>query len=174
MHNWHEKTGRAYVTSGIGYGRTKLSAFDAAELDANIMSTNAVKVSSFIPPNWQVVNNKDELGQYTNNGVFLPMAYAHVESNKSKVAASILIGINKDITKASIITEHADVNITKEYSLEQSEKCLEDTFSSRCWGVDRLYKISVEAAAPKNDLFVCALVAVVFLVNQAIAGANSL
>ena len=164
MRNWHEKTGTAYVTSGIGYGRTKLSAFDAAELDANILSTNAVKVSSFIPPNWQVVNNKDELAQFTDNGVFLPVAYANVVSNKQKVAASLLIGVNKDITKASIITEHADVNITKEYSLEQSEKCLEDAFNSRCWDIDRLYKISVEAT-PKNDQYVCALVGVVFLVN---------
>jgi pyruvoyl-dependent arginine decarboxylase len=169
MHDWHTKTGRAFITSGIGYGRTKLSAFDAAELNANIISTNAVKVTSFIPPNWQIVANKDELGQFTKQGVFLPMAYSFAASNKDKVAASVLIGVNKNLSKASIITEHADVNISEEYSLEQAEMCLEDTFNSRCWNIEKRYKISVQAA-PKKHLYVCAMVAVVFVVNQLSTG----
>ncbi len=113
MYDWHKRTGRAVVTSGIGYGKTELSAFDAAELDANIMSTNAVRVSSFVPPNWQIINCREELGKCTDNGAFLPMAYAYAVSKRSSVAASLLIGINKDTTKASIIMEHADVNCHK-------------------------------------------------------------
>jgi pyruvoyl-dependent arginine decarboxylase (PvlArgDC) len=49
MDNWHLSRGTAYLASGVGYGREKLSAFDAAELDVHIMAANAVKVSSFIP-----------------------------------------------------------------------------------------------------------------------------
>jgi pyruvoyl-dependent arginine decarboxylase len=165
MYDWHKTTGRAYLTSGIGYGKTGLSAFDAAERDANIISTNAVKVSSFVPPNWRIVESKEELGNFTDNGAFLPMAYAHAVSNRSKVAASLVIGINKDTTKASIIIEHADVNMTQKQSLEQSTSCLEEIFSSRGWKVDRLEKVAVEAA-PKDSLYVCVLVAVVLLADQ--------
>ena len=164
MYDWHKGPGRAYVTSGIGYGRTALSAFDAAELNANIMSTNAVKVSSFVPPNWQIVNSKDELGRFTDNGAFLPMAYAHAVSNRNSVAASALIGINKDTTKASIIVEHADVNVTTEQLLTQSEISLEEAFGSRGWEIDRLEKVAVEAV-PRDSLYACALVAVVFLTD---------
>jgi len=164
MYDWHNRKGKAYVTSGIGYGKTELSAFDAAELNANIVSTNAVKVSSFVPPNWQIVNNKEELGRFTDNGAFLPMAYAYAVSNNSSVAASMLIGVNKDTTKASIIVEHADVNVTTEQSLEQSEICIEEAFSSRSWDINRLEKVTAEAN-PKNGLHACALVAVVFIVD---------
>jgi pyruvoyl-dependent arginine decarboxylase len=164
MYDWHKSPGRAYVTSGIGYGKTELSAFDAAELNANIMSTNAVKVSSFVPPNWQIVNSKEELGRFTDNGAFLPMAYAYAVSNRDSVTASLLIGINKDTTKASIIVEHADVNVTTEQSLEQSEICIEEAFGSRGWEINRLEKVTVEAA-PRDSLHVCVLVAVVFVID---------
>jgi hypothetical protein len=50
MHSRHLTKGTAYLTSGIGYGREKLSAFGAAELDANIITADTVQVSSFIPP----------------------------------------------------------------------------------------------------------------------------
>ena len=164
MYDWHKSPGRAYVTSGIGYGKTELSAFDAAELNANIMSTNAVKVSSFVPPNWQIINSKEELGRFTDNGAFLPMAYAHAVSNRDSVTASVLIGINKDTTKASIIVEHADVNVTTEQSLKQSEICLEEAFVSRGWEIDRLEKVAVEAV-PRDGLYACVLVAVIFLID---------
>jgi pyruvoyl-dependent arginine decarboxylase (PvlArgDC) len=49
MHSRHLTKGTAYLTSGIGYGRDKLSAFDVAELDANIITANTVQVLSFIP-----------------------------------------------------------------------------------------------------------------------------
>jgi len=166
MYDWHKTAGKAYVTSGIGYGKTELSAFDAAEINANIMSTNAVKVSSFIPPNWQIVNSKEEIGKFTDNGAFLPMAYAHAVSNERNVAASIVIGINKDTTKASIISEHADLNVTREQSLEQSTSCLEEVFGSRGWEIERVEKVAVEAV-PRDSLYVCVLVAVVFLIDQA-------
>ena len=165
MYNWHRTTGRAYVTSGIGYARKRLSAFDAAELDANILSTNAVKVSSFVPPNWQIINSKEDLRRFTDNGVFLPMAYAYAVSNSRKIAASVVIGVNKDISKASIIMEHADLNFTREQSFKESEMGIQDAFTSRCWEIGRLEKVAVEAT-PRDSLYVCVLVAVLFFVDQ--------
>lgn len=173
MYDWHKTTGKAYVTSGIGYGETELAAFDAAELDANIRAANVVKVSSFIPPHWQIVNDKEELGIITDNGAFLPMAYAYAVSNKTTVAGSILIGVNRDTTKASIIVEHADVNVAKTQTLEQSVSSLEEAFGSRGWEIDRVEKVAIEGA-PRDGLFVCVLVAVVFFIDQAEKGASGI
>ncbi len=165
MHNWNKKSGRAYVTSGIGYGKTKLAAFDRAELNANIISTNAIKVSSFIPPNWEIIKDSKGLKKLSDRGVFLPMAYAFEISKDEKVSASVIIGINKDKSKASIIAEHAYVGISKEESLKDSESCLKETFLFRNWQLDRMEKIAVEAE-PKDGFYVCALVAVLFFPNE--------
>lgn len=164
MFDWHKKTGTAYVTSGIGYGKTALAAFDAAELDANILATNAVKVSSFVPAEWRIVNDREALKPLTGDGAFLPVAYASAVSSNASVAASLLIGINRDITKASIITEHADENISGDQSLEQSRTCMQETFAARDWEIERIEEVVVEAA-PKDGLHVCALVAVVFVAD---------
>ena len=164
MYDWHLTTGSAYLTSGIGFGRAKLSAFDAAELDANILSTNAVKVSSFIPPHWKIIQDKGALIKFTDNGAFLPMAYAYSVSNHRSVAASLVIGINKDPQKASIIMEHAGQGITEEESLKESETCVQDAFKARNWEIERLEKAAI-AANPRDGLYVCALVAVVFVVD---------
>tara|TARA_Y100000310_G_scaffold114865_1_gene113400 strand:- start:213 stop:713 length:501 start_codon:yes stop_codon:yes gene_type:complete len=161
MHNWNKKSGKAYITSGIGYGKTKLAAFDKAELDANIMSTNAIKVSSFVPPNWKIIKDNKDLKKLSDDGAFLPMAYAYEISNTEKVSASVIIGTNKDKSKASIITEHADIGISKEESLKDSESCLKEAFSFRNWRLDKMEKVATEAE-PKDSLYVCALVAVLF------------
>lgn len=161
MPNLHLATGTAYLTSGIGYGREKLSAFDAAELDANIMSANAIQVSSFIPPGWNISRDKDALKSLTGKGVFLPMAYAYSVSSESRVAASLVIGVNQDSQQASIIMEHAGVAITPDISLQISEINVREAFEARHWMIDRLEKAAVEAL-PKDGLYACALVAVVF------------
>ena len=165
MLHWHTKPGRVFVTSGTGYGKTELSAFDAAEINANIVSANAVKVTSFVPPGWQIITSKKDLPKYTDNGVFIPMAYASAIAHNQKVAASLSIGINQDKTKASIIAEHADTNITKSQSLKISQLCVEETFASRSWKLDRIENCSVEAA-PENNQYVCALVAALFIVDE--------
>ncbi len=165
LHDWHQRSGAVYMTSGVGYGKSKLSAFDAAEIDANILCANAVRVSSFIPPNWHIFNSKTPLLTLTDSGVFLPMAYAHAVANDIKVAAAMAIGINADGTKASIIAEHADINSTRDESLNISEIALEEAFANRSWRIDRVEKIGAEAVA-KKGLFACALVAAVFVIDH--------
>lgn len=157
--------GTAFVTSGIGFGRAELSAFDAAELDANILAANAIKASSFVPPGWRIVNDKEGLAAFTDHGAFLPMAYAYAASNTRHVAASVAIGINADATRASIIMEHADVDVTARQSLAHSAGCVEEAFGARRWVTDRLEEVAVEGA-PRDGLYVCVLVAVVFVTDQ--------
>lgn len=165
MYDWHLTTGNAYLTSGIGYGRAELSAFDAAELNANILATNAVKVSSFIPPGWRISRNKEALIKFTDKGAFLPMAYAYSVSDSCSVAASLAIGVNKDPQKASIIMEHAGLDLGREASLDESELCVQDAFKARAWELERLEKVAI-AAHPRDKLYVCVLVAVVFIVDR--------
>ena len=165
MHSWHLTAGTAYLTSGIGYGRQQLSAFDAAELDANIIAANAVQVSSFIPPAWKMTRDKAALKSLTDNGVFLPMAYAYNVSQDSRVAASLAIGVNRNPAQASIIMEHAGFGMTREISQQISETNVQDAFNARNWAIDRLEQVAVEAA-PRDGLYVCALVAVVFIVAE--------
>jgi arginine decarboxylase len=162
MDNWLVSRGTAYLTSGVGYGREKLSAFDAAELNAHIVAANAVKVSSFIPPGWNLSLAKADLPPLTDNGAFLPMAYAYSISNDAPVAASLAIGVNRDERQASIIMEHAEVAMSRELSLHISETNVQDAFAARGWTIARLEKAAVEAR-PKGGLYVCALVAVVFI-----------
>lgn len=161
MYNLNKKIGKAYITSGVGYGKTKLAAFDKAKLDAHIISTNAIKVSSFIPPNWKIIDDKETLKKLTDDGVFLPMAYVFETSKDKKVSASVVIGLNKDKSKASVITEHADIGVSKEQSLLDSESCLKESFKFRGWELDGMKKIAVEAK-PKNGLYACVSVAVLF------------
>jgi arginine decarboxylase len=165
MDKWHLSRGTAYLTFGVGYGREKLTAFDAAELDAHIVAANAVKVSSFIPPGWSISLTKAELPPLTDNGAFLPMAYAYGISNDVPVAASLAIGVNRDERQASIIMEHAEIAMSRELSLHISETNVQDAFAARGWTVDRLEKAAVEGR-PKDGLYVCALVAVVFIVDK--------
>lgn len=46
------------VTSGIGKGETTLSAFDNALKDAGVYNYNLIKLSSVIPPNSKIVEEK--------------------------------------------------------------------------------------------------------------------
>ena len=165
IQNGHQRSGTVYMTSGVGYGKSELSAFDAAEIDANIMCANAIRVSSFIPPNWHVVNSKKHLLRLTDSGVFLPMAYAHAVSNKSKVAAAMAIGVNADARKASIIGEYADVKSTREESVNESEISLREAFANRKWSINRVETTGVEGDA-REGMFACALVAAVFFVDH--------
>lgn len=162
MFDWHRAAGTAYLTSGIGYGRAELSAFDAAELDANIRAANAVKASSFVPPGWRIVNGKAGLEAFTDRGVFLPMAYAYAASRGRNVAASVAIGVNKDATRASIIMEHAGEDRTASQSLALSTGCVQEAFAARGWEPGRIEEVAV-AGAPRDGRYVCVLVAVVFV-----------
>ena len=137
MYDWHRKPGVVCLTSGVGYGATPLSAFDAAELDANIRAANAIKASSFIPPHWRIITTAQDLGELTDGGAFLSMAHAHAASNTSNVAASLVVGVNKDNTNASIIGEDAERGSPQKESLQQSRKFVIEAFENRggvaCW-----------------------------------------
>lgn len=49
---------KIYITTGVGFGKTPLSAFDGALADAGVMNFNLVVLSSVIPPSTEIVHEK--------------------------------------------------------------------------------------------------------------------
>ncbi len=78
---------------GKGEGKSKLTAFDAALLDAGIGNTNLLRVSSVLPPRCEL-REKPEL----SFGMLLPVAYGTISSNQKgqRISAAIGVGIPED------------------------------------------------------------------------------
>lgn len=161
MHSWHQHKGSVIVTSGIGYGKTSLSAFDAAELDAKIQATNAIRVTSFVPPHWSISMNKDPLAMKSGKGTFLPMAYQYAVSNSESVAACLVIGVNADHDQASIIMEHAETGASPEDLQKVAQESVCEVFRFRGWTIADFVKTAA-SGEPKSGLYVCALVAALY------------
>lgn len=153
--------GKVYVTSGVGYGTTPLAAFDAAEVQAKIMATNAIRVTSFVPPHWDIITNNEGLEKVSDKAAFLPMAYQFEASNSDRVAASLVIGRNADEEQASIIMEHAQVGILPEDLLNIAKNSVQEVFDIRGWKTKELVEVAV-GGQPKEGMYVGALVAVLF------------
>ncbi len=49
---------KIYLTTGVGFGKTPLSAFDSALEDAGVMNFNLITLSSVIPANTEIVYEK--------------------------------------------------------------------------------------------------------------------
>jgi len=49
---------KIYITTGVGFGKTPLSAFDGALADAGVMNFNLLTLSSVIPPMTTIVHEK--------------------------------------------------------------------------------------------------------------------
>ena len=157
----HEKEGTAIITAGIGYGKSRLDAFDRAELDANINAVNAVKFSSFIPPKWEISFDKEILDK-NMCGRCLPMAYEYKSSATGLSAAAISVGVPKDKEKPCIVMEHTSSNLTAKELEKETEKSVREVFRFRKWALKKTLSKSVEIL-PKKNKFGCALVAVVYL-----------
>lgn len=161
MHSWNQGKGTVYVTSGVGYGTTALAAFDAAELDARIMATNAIRVTSFVPPGWNISKDKKILAEKSGKGAFLPMAYQYSVSNTERATSALVIGVNEDPMQASIIMEHAEIGIDQAKLLTIAKESSQEVFGFRKWKVKE-YVEAVASGEPKDGLHVCALVAALY------------
>ncbi|MCL5407316.1 MAG: pyruvoyl-dependent arginine decarboxylase [Patescibacteria group bacterium] len=76
-----------YITSGIGNGQTKLSAFDAALWNAGIANFNLIRLSSIIPPYSQIKiqNLKDNGANNFGDKLYVVLACKR-ESEKGREA----------------------------------------------------------------------------------------
>lgn len=81
------------LVAGKGDGKTALTAFDAALLDAGAGNLNLLRVSSILPPGCE---QKPELG--IPPGSLTPVAYGTINSDRhgQTIAAAIGVGISED------------------------------------------------------------------------------
>jgi len=165
MLEWHTDKGEAYVVTGTGQGKTPLAAFDFAELDCGIIATNAIPVTSFVPPTWDLKYDKEELKKKTKKGRFIPMAFKYETSNVEPVAASVSVGLSEDEENPGIFMEYADTGKGAKEIEKTGERSVKEVFSFRNWQVKDIISKSAETR-PKRNTYACALAAVLFFPEE--------
>ena len=83
-----------HVTSGVGVGPTKLSAFDSALNDAGIANYNLLRLSSVIPPKSKLVVHKNglsgvELPGHWGDRLYVVMAEMRADSPNTEAWAGV-------------------------------------------------------------------------------------
>ncbi len=167
MHTWNQQQGCVYLTAGTGYGKTPLAAFDVCEVNAKIIATNAIRVTSFVPPGWRIELNNNHLAQLSDKGAFLPMAYQFESSDRELVSAALVIGKNADPEQASIIMEYAQIGVDSSSLLKTAMSSIDEVFAIRGWKVGEYLPISVECR-PKDGMHAGAFVAALYFPDSAL------
>lgn len=82
-----------FVTAASAEGKTELTAFDKALLNARIGNVNLLRVSSILPPGAKYVPDL-----VIPPGSLVPVAYGSIVSNVpgEKIAAAVAIGLSAD------------------------------------------------------------------------------
>ncbi len=94
-----------FYCSGAGEGKTPLTSFDHALLEAGIGNTNLMKMSSIVPPNCKEVEPFE-----IPAGSFVPLAYASITSSEpgETISAAVASAIPKDSSINGVIMEHSN------------------------------------------------------------------
>ena len=123
-----------YITSGKGYGRTPLSAFDAALKDAGVYNYNLLILSSIIPPSsvikvGKIVTTEEDYGNR------LYIVKAEMRSRESGKYIGAALGWYQLSDGRGVFVEHEEIGETKaavEANLtEDVRKSLTDLCRSR-------------------------------------------
>lgn len=98
------------ISSGRGFSRYKLVAFDNALIDAGISNFNLVRVSSILPSRCTRSKTID-----LKQGSPLLTAYATISSNTpgEKIATAVAVGIPENPDDIGIIMEHEEAGTAK-------------------------------------------------------------
>ncbi len=94
------------LVKGAGEGRTLLNAFDQALLNAGVGDTNLVRMSSIVPP-----GAKQRKSITLPKGGLVPVAYAHIDSEKPGeiISAAIAVALPEDPDLSGVIMEYEAV-----------------------------------------------------------------
>ncbi len=95
---------KIFVTSGIGTGSTKLSAFDNALLNAGVHNYNIIRLSSVIPKGADIVKKDAEESGSPGDKAY--MVYAEERTDGSENIAAGLGWYLFDQEKYGIFVEH--------------------------------------------------------------------
>lgn len=113
---------KAFMTTGVGYAKEKLTSFEEALRDAGIAKYNLVRVSSIFPPNCQIIP-KEEGGELLKPGQILFCVLAEMATNEPgrRIASSIGLALPKDRDHYGYISEVHMKGRTKEQAGDYAE-----------------------------------------------------
>jgi len=114
-----------FITAASAEGKTKLTAFDTALLNANIGNVNLLRVSSILPPGAEFTP-----GLTIPAGSLVPVAYGSIVSDipGDKIAAAVGIGISED--SFGVIMEFSG-RCGKDEAEEMIRKMVTEAFATR-------------------------------------------
>ena len=142
-----------FLASGEGEGKTVLTAFDDALLNAGIANTNLLKLTSILPPGCCEV-----LPQELPPGAIVPIVYAFKSSfTPGELISSVVgVGISEDAASAGLLMEYSHVG-EKQVAEEIVRNMVKEGFGKRGW---KLKEIKIASAQHKviNIGAVCAAV----------------
>lgn len=126
------------IVSGRGMGKSPLTAFDMALLDAGIGNLNLIKVSSILPPEVEFVDILD-----IPPGSLTPTAYGYLVSDRQSEVISAAVGIGFSETQHGMIMEFANTCRRAEAE-ERVTKMVEESFQARGMTLKELKVAAVE------------------------------
>ncbi len=152
------------VRKGIGTGPTELSAFDQALVDAGVANFNLLYLSSVLPPNSDVVvekNNTQPIEGDWGDKLYVVMAQMRTMQRNQEAWAGIG-WIQDPKTKKGLLVEHEGHSEAEvRADIENSLKGLQENRHMK-FGPINMQVVGMKC----EDLPVCALVVAVFESNE--------
>ena len=120
-----------YVTSGIGEGKTPLSAFDAALKDAGVHNFNLIILSSVIPPK-SVIKLRKFKAKSEDWGNKLYIVKAEIRSRQSGMYIGSALGWYQMKDGKGVFVEHEEIGQTIEAVESNLKKEVQNSLHDLC------------------------------------------
>ena len=153
-----------WMVTGKGVGRSRLTAFDAALLDAGIGDYNLLKVSSILPPG--AISMKGPPEATIPKGAVVPCVVSEVvleRGSTSAAATGVGVAIPEDSSNIGVIMEASGVGTSSADSQRHLADMCRESMAMRNIDVQeiRLATCDMEGA-PETSAYIALVAAVVF------------
>ena len=120
-----------YVISGKGFGKTTLSAFDAALKSAGVYNYNLITLSSIIPPGLKVYARKFKSPE-DSYGNKLYVVKSEIRSRESGKYIGAALGWYQIADGRGVFVEHEEIGETKEAVEANLSEEIKNSLSDLC------------------------------------------
>lgn len=135
------------MSKGVGYGKTRITAFDKALLNAGVGNYNLVRLSSILP---METTRADSIGMPM--GSLLPIAYAEAIIHEKGIAkAAVAIGRPVDKSLCNVIMEYETTD-PDENAEEIVRAMVEEGFKARAWELESIESVEAVAWLPDKGM----------------------
>jgi arginine decarboxylase len=152
-----------FITSGVGWGETSLTAFDKALLDAGIGDLNLIRVTSIVPPGAKVTELKQtDVPLFLKAGMLAPTVYSSITSETADkvISSALAIGVPRDRERCGVIFEATRAD-TAENVRQIALNMVEEALKERGLEADNIFAVSAETTVTEG--VGCALCAALML-----------